>query len=91
MQQTTVALDGLPIETSIESLAADAVQVARLTGKLLELGEEHRLVLCLHFFERLSLKEIGMLLDDTEESVREVFVEAVCLITGRSYQKRVAA
>ena len=91
MQQTTVAADNLTMDTDVESVAAEAAQVARLTGKLMDLHEEHRIVLCLHFFERLSLKDIGMLLDDSEDKVREVFVEAVCLITGRSYQKRNAA
>lgn len=91
MQQTMVAADNLPMETDVDSLAAEAAKVIQLGSKLLDLHEEHRIVLCLHFFERLSLKEIGTLLDDSEDGVREVFVEAICLLSGRNYQKRNAA
>ena len=51
--------------------------VARLTTAFAELDEEHRIVLCLHYLERLSLEQIAEVLDDTVESVKEVYAEAV--------------
>jgi DNA-directed RNA polymerase specialized sigma24 family protein len=48
-----------------------------------ELEEEHRIVLCLHYLERLSLEQIAVVLDDTEEKVRAVYMEAVGRLASR--------
>ena len=62
--------------------------VARLTTAFAELDEEHRIVLCLHYLERLSLEQIAVVLDDTVESVREVYSEAVRRLGTKGTRKR---
>ena len=62
--------------------------VARLTTAFAELDEEHRIVLCLHYMERLSLEQIAVVLDDTVESVREVYTEAVSRLGSKGTRKR---
>ncbi len=91
MQQTTFATETLSLEAGADSLPFPSAQVARLSSAFLELDEEHRIVLSLHFFERLSLEEVAQVLDDSEESVREVYVEAVARLVGRVGRERDAA
>ena len=91
MQQPMLDADALAAELAADDLPTQEADVARLSSKLLELDEEHRIVLCLHFFERLSLQEIAALLDDTEASVREVFVEAIARISDQIERRRDAA
>lgn len=62
--------------------------VVRLTTAFAELEEEHRIVLCLHYMERLSLEQIAVVLDDTVESVREVYNEAVMRLGSKGTRKR---
>ena len=62
--------------------------VVRLTTAFAELEEEHRIVLCLHYLERLSLEQIAEVLDDTVESVKEVYDEAVQRLGSRGSRKR---
>ena len=62
--------------------------VARLTTAFAELDEEHRIVLCLHYMERLSMEQIAVVLDDTVESVREVYSEAVTRLGSKGTRKR---
>ena len=62
--------------------------VVRLTTAFAELEEEHRIVLCLHYLERLSLEQIACVLDDTEERVREVYLEAVTRLGSKGARKR---
>jgi DNA-directed RNA polymerase specialized sigma24 family protein len=62
--------------------------VARLTTAFAELDEEHRIVLCLHYLERLSLEQIAVVLDDTVENVREVYTEAVGRLGTKARKRR---
>lgn len=62
--------------------------VVRVTTAFAELEEEHRIVLCLHYLERLSLEQIAQVLDDTEESVRAVYAEAVARLASKGTRKR---
>jgi DNA-directed RNA polymerase specialized sigma24 family protein len=62
--------------------------VVRLTTAFAELDEEHRIVLCLHYLERLSLEQIAVVLDDTVESVKEVYDEAVVRLASKGSRKR---
>ena len=62
--------------------------VVRLTTAFAELEEEHRVVLCLHYLERLSLEQIAEVLDDRVESVQEVYGEAVQRLRSRGSRKR---
>ena len=55
--------------------AADPV--ARVSTAFAELDEAHRIVLCLHYLERLSLYQIARVLDDSEEMVKQVYLEAI--------------
>jgi len=80
MQQTRLAADTLPMEADAGAPPSRDAKIARLSSALREMGEEHRIVLCLHFLEELSLAEIAIVLDDSEESVRDVYLEAVTLL-----------
>ena len=62
--------------------------VVRLTTAFAELEEEHRVVLCLHYLERLSLEQIAEVLDDTVESVKLVYDEAVQRLGSKGSRKR---
>lgn len=62
--------------------------VVRLTTAFAELDEEHRIVLCLHYLERLSLEQIAEVLDDTLESVKEVYGEAVVRLGSKGVRRR---
>ena len=62
--------------------------VVRLTTAFAELEEEHRIVLCLHYLERLSLEQIALVLDDTVESVKAVYDEAVQRLGARNRKRR---
>ena len=62
--------------------------VARVSTAFAELDEEHRIVLCLHYLERLSLEQIAEVLDDTVESVREVYAGAVARLGSKGSRKR---
>jgi DNA-directed RNA polymerase specialized sigma24 family protein len=62
--------------------------VVRITTAFAELEEEHRIVLCLHYLEKLSLEQIAQVLDDTEESVRAVYTEAVARLGKRAPKRR---
>lgn len=91
MQQTMLSADTLPAETEVDALPFANAQVAHLSSAFLELDEEHRIVLCLHFFERLSLAEVALVLDADEESVRAVYEEGVSRLGGRLGPRRNAA
>ena len=62
--------------------------VVRLTTAFAELDEEHRIVLCLHYLERLSLEQIAEVLEDTVESVKVVYDEAVQRLAKGSRKRR---
>jgi DNA-directed RNA polymerase specialized sigma24 family protein len=62
--------------------------VVRVTTAFAELDEEHRIVLCLHYLERLSLEQIAEVLDDTVESVKAVYGEAVSRLGSKGSRKR---
>jgi DNA-directed RNA polymerase specialized sigma24 family protein len=62
--------------------------VVRLTTAFAELDEEHRIVLCLHYLERLSLEQIAEVLEDTVESVKVVYDEAVQRLGAKGSRKR---
>ena len=62
--------------------------VVRLTTAFAELEEEHRIVLCLHYLERLTLEQIAEVLDDTVESVKEVYGEAVQRLGAKGSRRR---
>lgn len=87
-QQTTLAKDTL---AEVASHPAQYTQTTGLGSALMELDEVHRIVLSLHFLERLSLAQVAQVLDDREESVREVFVEAVERLRTRGDRQRDAA
>jgi DNA-directed RNA polymerase specialized sigma24 family protein len=89
MQQQTTLVEDTPVE--VASHPAPSVQAVRLGSALMELDEVHRIVLSLHFLERLSLAEVALVLDDREENVREVFVEAVERLRIRGERQRDAA
>lgn len=88
MSHTTSAPAPVALEARPEAHRFHMSRIARLHRTFLELAEEHRLVLSLHFLERLTLEQIAVVLDDTEESVREVYVEAVALLTGHTEPRR---
>ena len=56
-----------------------------------ERDEEHRIVLSLHFFERLALEQISVVLDAPMADVRLVYAEAVHRLTTRPEPQRQAA
>lgn len=65
--------------------------VARLGTAFSELDEAHRIVLCLHYLERLTLYQIARVLDDSEETVKRVYVEAIERLGARPNPRRAAA
>ena len=65
--------------------------VTRLTTAFGELDEAHRIVLCLHYLEQLSLYQIARVLDDSEETVKRVYVEAIERLGTRPVRVRDAA
>ena len=78
-----------PAATKKAPLAPRTIDpVVRLTTAFAELDEEHRIVLCLHYLERLSLEQIAEVLDDTLESVKEVYDEAVQRLSSKGSRKR---
>lgn len=90
MQQTTLTAETFALEADADSIPFPSVQVARLRSAFQELEEEHRIVLSLHFFERLSLEEVALVLDDSEENVRAVFREAVARMRGTAKRRDAA-
>jgi DNA-directed RNA polymerase specialized sigma24 family protein len=94
MQETMLATTAFERKTATPR-AARRDTVARVTTAFAELEEEHRIVLSLHYLERLSLEQIAVVLDDTEESVRVVYDEAVARLAnkknGRKRRRRKAA
>lgn len=87
-QQMTLAEDTF---AEMASNPVPCTQTTRLGSAIMELDEVHRIVLSLHFLERLSLAQVAQVLDDNEESVREVFVEAVERLRTRGDRQRDAA
>lgn len=65
--------------------------VTHLTTAFSELDEAHRIVLCLHYLERLSLYQIARVLDDSEETVKRVYLEAIQRLGSRPTRRRDAA
>ncbi len=77
-----------PMNAEIDALPLRAKGIA---SAFQELDEEHRIILSLHFFERLTLEQIAVLLDDSLASVRRVYAEAVHRLTTRAERQRQAA
>lgn len=65
--------------------------MARLTTAFAELDETHRIVLCLHYLEELTLYQIARVLDDSEETVKRVYQEAIERLGSRPVPVRDAA
>ena len=86
MQEQTLAKRSTPKKARLTPRTADPV--VRVTTAFAELEEEHRVVLCLHYLERLSLQQIAQVLDDTEQSVRAVYAEAVARLASKGARKR---
>jgi DNA-directed RNA polymerase specialized sigma24 family protein len=86
MQEQMLATRSAAKKSSPTARTTDPV--VRLTTAFAELDEEHRIVLCLHYLERLSLAQIAVVLDDTEESVRKVYDEAVVRLGSKGSRKR---
>jgi DNA-directed RNA polymerase specialized sigma24 family protein len=63
---------------------------SHFTTAFAELDEAHRVVLFLHYLECLSLYQIARVLDDTEEHVRSVYLEAISRLGGRPQQRDAA-
>lgn len=65
--------------------------VGRVSTAFAELDEAHRIVLSLHYLERLTLYQIARVLDDSEETVKQVYLEAIERLGSRPSRRRDAA
>ena len=86
MQEQTLAKRRAPRKAGHTARNIDPV--VRVTTAFAELDEEHRIVLCLHYLEGLTLAQIAEVLDDTEQSVRVVYMEGVARLATRGTRKR---
>lgn len=67
-----------------------ADEVTRIASAFYELDEAHRVVLCLHYLEQLTMEEIALVLDDESERVAAVYREGLELLS-RDPRRRDAA
>lgn len=79
------------VETMNAEINALPLRAEGIASAFHELDEEHRIVLSLHFFERLTLEQISVVLDAPMADVRQVYAEAVHLLTTREEWQRQAA
>ena len=86
MQEQSLTKRATPKKASPTARGTDPV--VRITTAFAELEEEHRIVLCLHYLEKLSMAQIAEVLDDTEESVRTVYADAVARLASKGARKR---
>jgi RNA polymerase sigma factor FliA len=80
MGYTEMCSTCLPDSTENETLLRSQHAELRewLTEALLLLTEQERLVFTLHYYERLTPKEIQQLVDATESTISQVHASALC-------------
>jgi RNA polymerase sigma factor for flagellar operon FliA len=84
-EQTTSLGDYLadPRSDEIEQELARQEMKALVAQRLAELPEKEQLVLVLYYYEELTLKEIGEILDVTESRVCQIHTKAILRLKGK--------
>jgi RNA polymerase sigma factor for flagellar operon FliA len=72
-----------PSSDDVEKLLAEQEMKALIAQRLSELPEKEQLVLVLYYYEELTLKEIGEILDVTESRVCQIHTKAILRLKGK--------
>ena len=72
-----------PRSDDVEKMLAEQEMKDLIAQRLSELPEKEQLVLVLYYYEELTLKEIGEILDVTESRVCQVHTKAILRLTGK--------
>lgn len=75
-----------PKAEDIEDRVTSKEMVSLIAGGLEELPEKEQLVLVLYYYEDLTLKEIGTILDVTESRVCQIHTKAIMRLRGKLKQ-----
>lgn len=67
----------------IETVVSEEEMRGLIAGSLEELTEKEQLVLVLYYYEELTLKEIGEILDVTESRVCQIHTKAILRLRGK--------
>jgi len=72
-----------PSSDDVEKLLAEQEMKELIAQRLAELPEKEQLVLVLYYYEELTLKEIGEILDVTESRVCQIHTKAILRLKGK--------
>jgi RNA polymerase sigma factor for flagellar operon FliA len=72
-----------PRADDVEKLLADQEMKELISQRMAELPEKEQLVLVLYYYEELTLKEIGEILDVTESRVCQIHTKAIMRLKGK--------
>ena len=72
-----------PRSDEIEKTIAEQEMRELIAQRLAELPEKEQLVLVLYYYEELTLKEIGEILDVTESRVCQIHTKAILRLKGK--------
>lgn len=72
-----------PRSDNVEKLLAEQEMRELIARRLMELPEKEQLVLVLYYYEELTLKEIGEILDVTESRVCQIHTKAIMRLKGK--------
>ncbi len=72
-----------PRSDDIERVLAEREMRELVAGRIGELPEKEQLVLVLYYYEELTLKEIGEILDVTESRVCQIHTKAILRLQGK--------
>jgi len=72
-----------PRSDDIEKMLADQEMKELISRRMAELPEKEQLVLVLYYYEELTLKEIGEILDVTESRVCQIHTKAIMRLKGK--------
>ncbi len=75
-----------PKAEDVEEKVSSQEMVKLIAGGLEELPEKEQLVLVLYYYEDLTLKEIGAILDVTESRVCQIHTKAIMRLRGKLHQ-----
>ena len=83
--QSTSLGDYLPDTRTpdIETVVSEGEMRRLIAGSLEELSDKEQLVLVLYYYEELTLKEIGEILDVTESRVCQIHTKAILRLRGK--------
>jgi len=72
-----------PRSDDVEKMLAEQEMRTLISQRLAELPEKEQLVLVLYYYEELTLKEIGEILDVTESRVCQIHTKAILRLQGK--------